>query len=141
MLISICGCVSVYVCICIFTYTKWGHKKRQNLFIKNCVFVLTCLNFRYLQSNLHLTQYTYGDFFLPLKTVFELVDYDALVLLNFLFHLFRHQQTVPLQRLLPPGKQKKVSQGKIWQMGRVGHRGYAVFGQTEHSEWYRQVCL
>ena len=32
-------------------------------FIKNCEFILTCLNFSNLQSTLHLMQYTYWDFF------------------------------------------------------------------------------
>ena len=33
----------------------------QNLLIKNCTFILTCLNFSHLQSALHLLQYTYWD--------------------------------------------------------------------------------
>ena len=59
-----------------FTYMSGGPQKAQNLFIKNCAFVLTCLNFTYLQSTLHLMQYTYGGFSPLLKTVFEL-DFDA----------------------------------------------------------------
>ena len=38
-----------------------GPKSPQNLFIKNCVFILTCLNFSHLQSSLHLMQCAYGD--------------------------------------------------------------------------------
>ena len=38
-------------------------KNPQNLFIKNCVFILTRLNFSYLKSTLHLMQYTYEDVF------------------------------------------------------------------------------
>ena len=42
----------------------WGRiPKYQNLFIKNSVFILTCLNFSHLQSTLHLMQYTYRGFF------------------------------------------------------------------------------
>ena len=33
--------------------------KTWNLFIKKCVFILTCLNFSHLQNTLHLMQYTY----------------------------------------------------------------------------------
>ena len=41
----------------------YKHKK-QHLFIKNCVFILTRLNFSHLQSTLHSMQYTYRDVFL-----------------------------------------------------------------------------
>ena len=58
-------------------YTR-GTQKTQNLFIKNCVVILTCLNSSHLQSTLPMMQYTYRDFFFPLlKTIFELVDFDA----------------------------------------------------------------
>ena len=49
---------------------------QKNLFIKNIVFIPTCLNFSHLQSTLHLMRYTYQDLFPLLKTVFELVDFD-----------------------------------------------------------------
>ena len=55
-----------------YLYTKEDPKK-WNLFIKNCVFILTCLNFSHLQHALHLMYYTYGDF-IPL---IELIDFDA----------------------------------------------------------------
>ena len=51
--------------------------KKQNLSIKNCVFILTCLNFSHLPS-LHLMQYTYRHVFPLLKTGFELVKFDPL---------------------------------------------------------------
>ena len=61
-----------------------GPPSPQNLSIKSCVFILIYLNFRHLQSTLHLMQYTYIEMSFPLlKTVFELVDFDALVLLLF----------------------------------------------------------
>ena len=34
---------------------------KQNLFIKNCVFILACLNFSHLQSTLHFMHCTYRD--------------------------------------------------------------------------------
>ena len=37
--------------------------KPWDLFIKNCVFVCTCLNLSHLQSALHLMQYIYWDIF------------------------------------------------------------------------------
>ena len=45
-----------------------GTQKIQNIFIKISVFILSCLNISHLQSSLH--------FFLLLKTVFELVNFD-----------------------------------------------------------------
>ena len=54
-----------------------GHPQNQNSFIKNCVFILTYLNFSHLQSILYLMQYTYQDFFPLFKTVSDLVNFDA----------------------------------------------------------------
>ena len=45
---------------------------------KTYIFILRCLNFSHLQSILHLIQYTYQDIFPLLKTVFELINSDAL---------------------------------------------------------------
>ena len=56
---------------------RCGTKNTQNLFIKNCIFILTCLNFSCLQSTFHLMQYTYADNFPQLRTVFELVNFDT----------------------------------------------------------------
>ena len=56
-------------------HTQGGTPKNRNLFIKNCVFTFTWLNFSHFLSSLYLMQYTY--FFPLLKTVFEFVDFDA----------------------------------------------------------------
>ena len=40
------------------------HPQTRNLFIKNCVFILICLNFSHLQSTLHLVN-------TPIKTFFH----------------------------------------------------------------------
>ena len=44
---------------------------------KKCGFILPYLNFSHLQSNLHLMQYTYWDFFPLLQTVFEHINFDV----------------------------------------------------------------
>ena len=44
-------------------YEGGPKKPPWDLFIKNCVFILTCLNFSHLQSALHLMQYIYQDIF------------------------------------------------------------------------------
>ena len=92
-------CVYIYTYIfnphpikCLLILEREGEKKRetliscllyegeppkpQNLFIKNCVFILTCLNFRHLQRTPHLIQH-YWHFFPLLKTVFKLIGFDA----------------------------------------------------------------
>ena len=48
---------------------KEGTQNEMYLTIKDCVFILKCLNFSHLQSTLHLMQYTYWDIFQLLKTV------------------------------------------------------------------------
>ena len=50
---------------------------RKPEFIKDCVFILTCLNFSHFQNTLYLMQYTYQDIFPLLRTVFELIGFDA----------------------------------------------------------------
>lgn len=50
----------------------------QNLFMKNCVFVLTSLNFSHLQSALRLMRYTYRDASSTAQNSFEPVRSDAL---------------------------------------------------------------
>ena len=62
----------------VLTY-KGVPPKTQNLFIKTCVFILTCLNFSHLQSTLHLMQYTYGDTFFHCSKQFL----NSLVLMPF----------------------------------------------------------
>ena len=54
-----------------------GTQKTPEFIYKTCVFILTCLNFSHLQSTLYLMQYTYQNVSPLLRTVFELVDFDA----------------------------------------------------------------
>ena len=76
-----CFILSYYIFFFLFTFNFSVCMRRdpQNIIylLKNCVFILTCLNFSHLQSTLHLMQYTAERFFSLLKTVFELVDFDA----------------------------------------------------------------
>ena len=46
-----------------------------------CVFILTCLNFRHLQSTLHLMQYTYGDFYSTAQNSFWTHQFWCLLVL------------------------------------------------------------
>ena len=54
----------------------WGGQK-WNVFIKNRVFILTCLNFSHLQSTLYLIQYNYWDIFSNAQNSFDLIDFDG----------------------------------------------------------------
>ena len=47
----------------------------------------------------------------------------------FLFYLFHIGKTLPFEDFLHPGKQRKVTRGKIRWLGRLRHGGHAVFGQ------------
>ena len=54
----------------IFLYVRGRTQTPWNLFIKNCVFILTRLNLSHLQSTLHLMQYTYQDIFFTAQNSF-----------------------------------------------------------------------
>ena len=93
---------------------------------KKCVFILICLNF----SHLHLIQYTYLDVFPAAPNSFWAHWLWCLsVLLLFVVSLFPHWQNVSLWGLFPTEETKKVAQGEIRWIGRVGQRSHAVFFQ------------
>ena len=119
-------------------YVIWGGTtKNWNLFIKNCVLILTCLNFSHLQSTLHWMRYTSRDVFFHCSKLFL----NSLILMPFsasavfLFCLFLIGKMFPFENFFHPGKQKKVTWGDLRWMR--GFRGYAVFGQkllnTQHG--------
>ena len=89
--------------------------------------MLTCLNSSHLERTRHLMQYTYQDVFLLLKTVFELVNFDACSTAVFCFTSSTSAKCFPLRTLFIRGHTQKVTQGEIGWIGRVGHRGHAVF--------------
>ena len=100
-----------------------------HLFIKNCVFILTCLKFSYLQRTLHFMQYTYRGFFPVLQTVrnlLVLVPFSACAIFCFTSST---SEDVSLWWLFSTGETKKATGGKTGWIGRVGHGGHAHFGQ------------
>ena len=102
----------------------------QNLFIKYCVFILTYLNFSYLQSTLHLMQYTHQDVFSTAHSSFWTHQcWCLLVLLPFFVLPLPHQQNISLWGLFSSKQTKKVAGGKIEWIEKVGHWGHAIFGQ------------
>ena len=75
-------------------------------------------------------QHLSTHFFPLLKTVFELIDFDAfLCFCHFLFHLSHRAKHFPLRTFFSSRKQNKVAWGEIGWIGRVGHRGHAFFGR------------
>ena len=106
--------------------------QKWNLFIKNCVFIPTCLNFSLLQSALYLMHYTYQDFLPLLRTVSNssiLKPFRASAF--FLFYFFHIGKNIFLWgQFLSGGNQKKVTRVEIGRIGRAGLQGHAVVGQT-----------
>ena len=107
-----------------------GELPKLDLFIKERILILRCLNFSHLQSPLHLVQSTYWDPFSTAQNSFLTLQFWCLLVLLLLFvSSHPHQQNVAFSKLFLPGKQKKVAWVEIRWIGRVGHRGDAVCGQ------------
>ena len=96
---------------CVYTWMREEPQNPWNLFIKNCVFILTCLNFSHLQSTLHLMQYTYQGIFFHCSKQFL----NSLILMPFtasaFFCLFvstlPHQQNISPEDFFLPGETNK----------------------------------
>ena len=108
-----------------------------NLFMKNCICILPCLNFNHLQSTLHWCN-------TPIETVFPLLKrvLNSLILMPFSAYaifcftsstLAKH---LPLKTFFIWGNKKKVT-GWDWVNRELGHGGHAIFGQklmnTQHT--------
>ena len=102
-----------------------GTQNPQNLFTKNCVFILTCLNFSHLQSTLHLMQSTYWNIFPLLKIVLNSLIFMPLSWHFFvcLFHLFHIGKTFPFedffhlerQKICCSGWDRMDREGRAWE--------------------------
>ena len=94
-----------------------GDPKPQNLFIKYCVFILTCLNFSHLQSTLHFMQYTYQDIVFHCSKQF--LNLSILMPFSvsafFCFTSSTWAKCLPLRTFfcIQRNKQKKIAQGEI----------------------------
>ena len=108
--------------------TRGDPKNPEFIYRKLCI--LTFLYISHLQNTLPLMHYMYRDFFPLLKAVFELMDFDAFQCFHcFFFVLHLYWWNVSLSGLFSTRETKKVTQGKIGWVGRVGHQGYAVLDQ------------
>ena len=123
-------------------------------FIYKKLSILTCLNFSHLQSTHCLMQYIHQDFFSTAQNSFWNCRFWCLLaLLPFFVHLFHIGKMFPCKDFFCPGKQqKKVAQGLMGWIGRVGHRCHAVLVQNcwtlsaqragllvNHPSWKGQV--
>ena len=87
-----------------------GTFQKGNLFIKNCVFILTCLNFSHLQNTLHLMQCTYWDMFYIAQISFWIHWFwSLLVLPPFFVSPIPHGQNVSLWGLVSYRETNKKS--------------------------------
>ena len=117
-----------YVASIFLTGYKVEPKINQEFTYKNCVFILTCLNFSHLQSTLHLMQYTYWDIFPTAQNSFWTRWFWCfLVLLSFFILPVPHQQNVSLWGLFSSSKTKNTTRGEIRWIERVRHGGHAIF--------------
>ena len=119
------GVTQVYPCVKFYWIVYWqfvyltvhavqGGTQKTLEFIKNCGLILTCLNFRHLQSTLspfdaiHLLRLFYP----LLKSFWTRWFWCLLVLLLFfLFHLFHSGKTCPFENLFHRGNKKRNSPG------------------------------
>ena len=70
------------------------------------------------------------EMFSPLlKTVFELINFDAFWCFCFFVSSLSHWQNISLWGLYSSRETKKITWGEIGWIGRVGHGGHAGFGQ------------
>ena len=121
-----------------------GPQNPWNLFIKNCIYSYM---FKFQSPSKHSSFdaiHLLRCFFPPLlKTVFELVDFDAFYCFHcFLFHLFHIGKTFFFEDFFfHPGKQKSHS-GRERVNREGGTRGSCHFWSktAKHSAWCAQGC-
>ena len=91
----------------LWLYEGWPPK--WNLFIKNCVFILTRLNFSNLQSTLHEMQYTYRDIFFTAQNSFWTHQFWCLLALLpfFCFTSSTWAKHFPLRTFFIEGNRKR----------------------------------
>ena len=94
-------------------FIREGTQKTQNLFIKNCVFILTYLYFSHLQRTLHLLQYTYRDVFSCSKQFLNLLIWMPFSASDiFCFTSSTSTKHFPLRTFFQLGKQKQSRSGQ-----------------------------
>ena len=112
-LIVVLICVSLIASeLSIFSYIRGRGAQNTEFILRNCAFILTCLNFSHLQSTFHLMQNTCQDFIQLFKTVLNssiLMLFSAFVVFFTSSTLAKH---LPLRTFFILGT-KKVTWDKI----------------------------
>ena len=121
----------------VYGYTTWGGtQKMEFIYKKLCIysymFKLKSPS-KYSPSDVH----TYWDIFPTAQNSLNLFILMPFNVFAFLFHLFCISKMFPFEDFFHQGTKKKVSQGKIGWIGRVGYGHHAVLGQkllnSQHS--------
>ena len=118
-----------------------GTQKPWNLFIKNCIFILTCLNFSHFHSTVHLMQHTYWDIFSTAQNRFWTRQFWCLlVLLPVFVSLLPHQQKFFLWTFFILGNKSRL--GQDWVNREVRAWRLCHFGSktAKQSVQCGQVC-
>ena len=108
---------------------------KQDLFIKSCVFILTCLKFSHLQSTVHLMQYTHQDIFSTAQNSFWTCQFWCLLVLLLFFKLFIYffapytSAMFPSEDFFHQGNEKRVARGEMGRIQRVRHGSQAILCQ------------
>ena len=131
------------------SYKLFKMQNTRDLFIKNHVFILICLNFSHLQSTLHWIQYIYWDIFFHCSKQ----SLNSLILMLFsasaffvcLFYLSHMGKTFLFENFFHLNKQQqKVIWGEIRWIGRVRHcwtLSVVWAGELiNHPSWHGQTC-
>ena len=119
-----------------------GTPPQWNLFIKYCVFILTCLTFCHLQTTLHLMQRAYRDSFSHCSKTFLnsliLMPFSALVVFCFTYSTLAKQlKTFFIQR----NKKSRLGWDQVNREVGVWESCHVWSKTAEHSAWCGQVCL
>ena len=98
------------------------------IYLKNCIFILTCLSFSHLQSTLHLMEYTYQDIFSHCSKQFLnssfLMPFSASAI--FCFTSSTPAKCFPLR--IFSSRETKISHlGRDWVNRKVGTQGSCLF--------------
>ena len=124
-------------------YFKGWPQISQNLFIKNCVFILTCLKLGHLQRTLHLMQYTYRGGFPTAQNSFGTHRFWCLlVLLLFFVSPLTSAKRFALRTFFIQGNQKShLGWDQVSREGGEWESCSFCSKTAEHSSWCGQVHL
>ena len=118
-----------------------GTPPNWQVFIKDCIFILICLNFSHLQSTLHLMQYTYLRHFFHCSNSFWTCQFWYLLVLLPFFSPLPHRQNVSLWGLFSSRETKTSHLGWDWVNREGGAWGSCCSGSKTagHSAQCGQV--